>query len=694
MTSHSGRRPFAVSDMARLVYVAGPALSPDGQEVAYVEHRPDPEGGRPRPRIVRVAVAGGPARPLLADPEATADRPVWSPDGRWLAYLAPGASTTQLWLAPRDGSAPPRQLTHARHGVEDFTWSPDGATIAFVTRLWPEEGEEALAAEMDREERKAFLAELAKRPKVAEELMYKFDETHGFWDGSWPRIALLHLPTLHARLLDTGGLAAKSPAWSPDGRILVHARFPYRHHLATRRELFATELGTGETVQLTRGAQPIFPREAAVAASHAVFCAWPTEGDSSVPHLFRVPLSGSEPELLGTPEAVGHGVGAVVVGRSEQGWVPPPYRVAGAFLYFTSLSRGRIHLYRMALDAPQSAEPVVARAGVVRSFSGPAGGRLAYTFGDPSAPDELYVLELGSGETRQLSSANPWLREVEVAPLEELSFPTRDGEATLHGWVALPVGLRKGAAEAGPRAPMVLYIHGGPQAAWVESFWHEVQALAGRGFAVLLPNARGSVGYGGEYARDAHGFGEAAVEDFHAFIDEALRRHPELDPERVGVTGGSYGGYMTIKLLSRGDGRFRAGVAQRLLANPATSYGTGDMGFVSQLREKPKSFKEYMLHRARRALVGDVDKIKVPLLLLHGLDDVRCTPEQAEQVFVAMRERNPEVPVRMVLFPGENHDLTRTGRLRSQMRHLEELIRWFERYLAEGGTADGNVDRG
>ncbi|MBX6350836.1 MAG: S9 family peptidase, partial [Clostridia bacterium] len=652
MTEGPRRRAFTVADMARLVYVAGPALAPDGSEVAYVEHRPDPEGGRPRPRILRVAATGGPARPLLADPEAVGDRPAWSPDGRHLAYLAPGASTVQLWLVPRDGSAPPRKLTSARHGVEDFLWSPDGRRIAFVTRLWPEEGEEALSSEMAADERAAFLAELARRPKVAEELMYKFDETHGFWDGSLPRIALLDLATGRARLLDTAGLAAKAPAWSPDGRVLVHARFPYRHHLATRRELFATEVETGETVQLTSGAQPIHPREAAVTSTHAVFLAWLAEGDTSVPYLFRVPLSGGEREFLGPPEEAGHGVGAVVVGRSEQGWVPPPVRVAGDFLYFTSLSRGRIHLFRAPLDRPEAVEPVVRRAGVVRSFAGPAGGRLAYTFGDPSSPDELYLLEIDSGETRRLSSANPWLGEIEVAPLSELSAPTRDGQATVHGWVALPTGSAAGPGEAGRRSPVVLYIHGGPQAAWVESFWHEVQALAGAGFAVLLPNARGSVGYGGEYAKDSHGFGDAAVEDFHAFVDEAVRRHPGLDPERVGVTGGSYGGYMTIKLLGRGDGRFRAGVAQRLLANPATSYGTGDMGFVSQLREKPKSFKDYMLDRARRALVGDVDKMKAPLLLLHGLDDVRCTPEQAEQVFVAMRERNPEVPVRMVLFPG------------------------------------------
>ena len=166
-----------------------------------------------------------------------------------------------------------------------------------------------------------------------------------------------------------------------------------------------------------------------------------------------------------------------------------------------------------------------------------------------------------------------------------------------------------------------------------------------------------------------------------AFTDGVLAAYPQIDPSRLAVTGGSYGGYMTNKLIGRTK-LFAAAVSQRSLANPVTSYGTGDMGFISSA-PVPEDFKmmDFLIDRARGNIISYVDGMKTPLLILHSFEDYRCSFEQAEQLFIPMKERNPEVPLRLVAFPGENHELTRRGRLSNQQRHLNELLDWFDRYL-------------
>ena len=148
---------------------------------------------------------------------------------------------------------------------------------------------------------------------------------------------------------------------------------------------------------------------------------------------------------------------------------------------------------------------------------------------------------------------------------------------------------------------------------------------------------------------------------------------------------------MTVKLIGRLPGRFAAAVGQRILANPATSYGTGDMGFISSAKQPPKSFKDYITGRAKGNPMTYIDNMKVPLLLLHGMTDYRCTAEQAEQLFIAMKERNPDTPVRMVLFPNENHDITRSGKISNRKRHVGEMVDWLKKYLVdEGAEHDGD----
>lgn len=247
--------------------------------------------------------------------------------------------------------------------------------------------------------------------------------------------------------------------------------------------------------------------------------------------------------------------------------------------------------------------------------------------------------------------------------------------------------MRPAGQEEGKLYPAVLYVHGGPETTYNAEFWHEFLALSHAGMAVIYANPRGSLGYGRQFCADGIAWKPEAMDDLVSAVEACVERG-FIDKKRIGITGGSYGGYMTNKFIGRTK-HFAAAVTQRSLVNPATSYGTGDMGFISANPEaKDVKMLDYLLDRARGNAITYIDNMKVPLLLLHGYRDYRCSFEQAEQLFIAMRDRNPEVPVRLVMFPEENHGVDRTGKLYNQIRHLQEMCDWFEKYLAEGGAAN------
>jgi dipeptidyl aminopeptidase/acylaminoacyl peptidase len=232
----------------------------------------------------------------------------------------------------------------------------------------------------------------------------------------------------------------------------------------------------------------------------------------------------------------------------------------------------------------------------------------------------------------------------------------------------------------GKKYPAVLYVHGGPTVCFTNDFWHEIHTLANAGYAVVYCDPRGSFGYGLKFSNGSDSWGMPAYEDLMGFLDYAISLG-FIDEKRVGITGGSYGGYMTCKIVMMTN-RFAAAVGQRVFVNQATSYGTGDMGFYSAGRKWSEiNIKDCLIKRARGSIIRNIDKLTTPMLLLHGYSDYRCSFEQSEQMFISIKERRGDVPVRLVMFPGENHGVSRTGLLHFQQHHVQEMIDWFNIYL-------------
>lgn len=679
-------KQLTIEDMDRLVYLSVPDLKPDGSEVLYVRGTASEKGDAFRYSVVQKELDGGRTTVLTEQ----GDLAKYSPDGSRIAYLSAENGETQVWI--REESS--RPLTALRHGVTDFSWLADGQGIVWEAPLWDDEWDLAFVP-LTGAEKKAWQKKREEEPIVVEELMYKLDET-GLFDGSHRQIGITLL-TGESRLLTRDPYEHRGPVSGPDGRQIAYFGFPDGSIHRLRGQIFAMSLD-GEGRQVTEedylidsvplSFDPADPTGRQVAA---LLYERAEEGFLQRPWLFD--LTTGEKRPVWEADSPTEEINNLIVGRNAIGRESSPmgFSEDGRQMYFTSVWQGNQHLYVYDREK-KTYRCLTGGEESVQAFALPRRGRLAYLKGTLTRPAELYLREPGetadagndaapkegAGRTEiRLTGENDWLAEYEIPVPQALDVPSKDGKVSIHGWYIRPAGIPEG-----EKVPAVLDIHGGPDCSYSSNFWYEFQYLAAQGLAVVYCDPRGSVGYGLSYRSGDCAYGQEAVDDLFAFLDAVISLG-FIREDKIGVTGGSYGGFMTNKLISTTD-RFAAAVTQRTLCNLGTSYGTGDMGFVTG-REGFGGMKRFLGERvhSRTTTLRLVDQVKTPLLLLHGTEDYRCSFEQSEQFFIAMKERRKDVPVRFVAFPGQNHGLTRTGAPWAQRGHLQEMAMWFVRYLKE-----------
>ncbi len=284
---------------------------------------------------------------------------------------------------------------------------------------------------------------------------------------------------------------------------------------------------------------------------------------------------------------------------------------------------------------------------------------------------ELYRLK-DQGEEK-ITSFNDWVHtEKSISPLEHLAVETDPG-VTIDGWVIKPVDYKEG-----EKHPAILNIHGGPKTVYGETFFHEMQYWANQGYFVMFCNPRGSDGKGNAFADIRGAYGTIDYDDIMAFADEVLKRYPDIDSERLGVTGGSYGGFMTNWIIGHTH-RFRAAAAQRSISNWVSMGYTADIGYFfvdDQVGTHPWDDVEKVWWHSP---LKYADKVKTPTLFIHSDQDYRCWTPEALQMFTALKYFGVES--RLCLFKGENHELSRSGKPKNRIRRLEEITQWFDRHL-------------
>ena len=629
------------ADIAHLHSISAPSLSPDGARAVFALIHPDLEEDAYLGSLWSVATDGSQEPRRLT--RGTRDRSArHSPDGDRIAFLRPDENDRpQIHVLPADGGEAWKVTDHPL-GVGAFSWSPDSTRIAYNARV-PEEGRYVDGAP-DKEP-----------PRRLTTLKYRVDGL-GYFNDRWQQIFVSApiepfgepgepIRVTHAEA-DHG-----PPTWTPDGTRLVFdaSLHPSRDHDLYRDVWVCAPEAGAEPRRVTRGDLDASTVSLSRDGSTVYFVAEELGEQGRdfvgrVSGLWSVPLDGSQAprRLTGTEDPRMTGPGTLV---TDQGVL-----VAGE-------NRGAVELYRVTPEGERVTE--LGGRVEVRDFDHAGGVTVAVAAGERDS-GELYVVE--EGKARALTSffegVDPW-------PVTELTAHAPDGYP-VHGWVSMPEG-------QGPH-PVILMIHGGPFAQYGWQLFDETQVYTEAGYAVVYCNPRGSSGYGQEHGRAIIGsVGAATAVDLLAFLDAALQDE-RLDASRVGVHGGSHGGFMTTWLAAHHGERFRAAISERAVNAIESFHGSSDIGafFPEPLYGPPSTW-------AKESPLTYADRIDKPFLIIHSEQDWRCPLEQAQRLFVSLKGRGHETE--MLVFPGEGHELSRAGLPGHRVARFEAILDWWRRYL-------------
>ena len=676
-------RSITIEDLYRVSFLSGPRLSPDGQRVAFVVKTIDERKYEYRSAIWIAQTKDGLVKRFTFG-AANATNPTWSPDGRWLAFVSEregeptgkdsseqkkrGKGKAQIWLIPTDGGEA-RQLTFMPHGASNPTWSPDSQRLVFCAPVGPldEENEDGKPLP---------------KARVIDRLWYRLDGV-GFIYERRQHLFLLNIEVGNGepQQLTDGDWDDSDPAWSPDGTQLsfVSSREEDRWRLPCS-DLYTLSLANGQTGELRRltdgslscGVPSWSPDGKTIA-----FLATLKLRSANHVDLYTIAHAGQNSPQCLTTEFEGSCMDWTNSDMSDDHLlITPAWAENGKTLYVLAAQRGASRIFAVPATGTGSQVATVTPGNVhVMDFSASqAKSALALLIEDPTHVGEIFLCSTTTpGELRRLTGFNDaLLEELALATPEYMPYTGADGWA-MDGWIMKPRDF-----DPAKKYPLIVEIHGGPNTQYGYGFFHEMQLLVAQGYVVLYTNPRGSCGYGREFALAVRGdWGTKDSLDIMAGVD-ALVQKGYIDAQRMGVTGGSYGGFMTNWLIGHTN-RFKVAITDRSVTNLASDFGSGDFGWTfadDELETTPwDNLDRYMQHSP----IKYVKNIQTPLLIIHSEQDLRCNIEQAEQLFAALKYLGREVL--FVRFEGQSHGLSRGGHPKLRLERLKHIQGWFEKYL-------------
>jgi dipeptidyl aminopeptidase/acylaminoacyl peptidase len=693
-------RSITIEDLYRFKFLSRPRLSPDGQRVAFVVTIIDERAHAYRSAIWMMPVDGGAATRFVGG-MYNAQSPAWSPDGRWLAFVSNregekqdkqhGKGKTQLWLLPTDGGEA-RQLTFMPHGANNPTWSPDGSHLLFTALVGPldEEGEDSKPLP---------------KVRVIDRTFYRLDGT-GFIYERRQHLFLIDVNSeSEPRQLTDGDWDDKDAAWSPDGQHLVFTsnrqedRWFYPCYDLYTLAITDDQQGRGNPLRLpyclTDGTRNCVSPSWSPDGQRIAFLGSLKYRSGGQVEIFTIAADGAPESLCNLSEGF-EGSCADWTNSdmtNEQLRPPPIWSPDGQTLYALAVQRGSTRVYivparddaaaQLIASGNIHAESVAAQLitpvtpGNIHAldFSMDAARQhMAVLIETPAHPSEIFITSMVAlSELRRLTTFNDALfDELSLTAPEYFSYTGADGWP-MDGWVLKPPDF-----DPSRKYPLIVEIHGGPHTQYGYGFMHEMHMLAAQGYVVLFTNPRGSLGYGRDFALAVRGaWAEKDSLDILAGIDAVIQRG-YIDEQRLGVIGGSYGGFMTAWLIGHSD-RFKAAVSDRPVINRASFFGSSDIGIEfadDDLEAVP--WDDLPLHMYTSPITY-VKNIHTPVLIIHSEHDLRCNIEQSEQLFAALKYLGREVL--FVRFEGQSHGLSRSGHPHSRLERLRHIKQWFAEYL-------------
>ena len=677
-----------------LRFVDSVTMSADGSRIVYQVRTIDAEKDTYQSHLWLVPTAGGEARQITFGEHRNGGA-AFSPDGKWLAFVSDRLDKKgQIYRLPLDGGEAER-LTDLDGSIGGLAWSPDGNRISFV--YTPKDPVETGHFPGSTPLRKAMEAKTEKKDLPLPTYMritrcrYKFDG-RGFLPQGYAHIHVLDLATREVRALTSGPHDHEPPVWSPDGKWLAFAanRDPdceYNYFVISDIWLMPAEGGE--------------PRNVTPQPGVAVCPSWSPDGTKIAflghqkendwwgwwnAHVWVVPVAngaaaGEPRDITADLDNMAMDVmGSDLSDFHEAG--RPVWSRDGSRVYYQVTGGGSAHLHA----AP-------AAGGASERLT--SGDLRIYSVAGSERGDELAVIRCAHQDAGTIARFDP--KKKVLTPLAE---PNRELFASLtlvqpeEMWVQSSKGhkvqawlLKPPSADPKKKHPMILEIHGGPRVQWGACYFHEFQMFANAGFYVLFSNPRGALGYGEQFSQAImKDWGGPAMEDLMLVVDEALRLHPEIDPDRLGVTGGSYGGYMTNWIVGHTD-RFRAALTQRSVVTiPTLLMASDDLVNGASMEFGDDAWKMNSEILWKQSPLAYVENIRTPLMITHSLQDHRCPISEAEILYKTLKALRREVE--MVLFPAESHGLSRGGTPSRRLARLHVMREWFTRHLMAEGTRE------
>lgn len=680
-------RGITPEDYYAFQFVSDPQISPDGKLVAYVVTKVDRALNRRATSIWMAATDGNrPPWQFTTSPQGS-NSPRWSPNGKWLAFLSsrpgdspgptstPNPSASPVPTATGPTTAPPvssggseplraqvyalsmsggeaQRVTNLKNGVTTFRWSPDGNRMVVVSRIGPSD------ARHDTKERSDV--------RHYKNTGYKSNDT-GWFDDRRTHSWVVDVKSGSAKQITEGNDWNDSdPQWSPDGTRIafVSNRTGKEYDLNRNTDVWVISADGGALTKISDHEEADnSPRWSADGKTIAYVGA---VRQRDHPKIWLAPAAGGATSVLAADGL------DLIPGGLEWG-------DDGKALYFESGVKGETHLFRVDL-AKKSAVQVTSGPRAIRNvdFHWPT-RTMVYMANDFKHLDDLHMATVDGRDERRLTHLNEALwKQLQLADVERFSYKSVD-DWDIDGFIVKPIGWQQG-----KKYPVILNIHGGPAAMYGVDWFHEFQVYAAKGYAVLFTNPRGSTGYGQKFERAiVHEWGGKDYLDVMNGVDAALNKYSWLDGERMGVTGGSYGGYLTNWIVGHTD-RFKAAVTLRSVTNFVSDEGTRDGAYGHTPDFGGDLFEKFDLYWDRSPLKY-ARNVKTPTLILHSDNDFRVPLEQGEQWFRALKHFG--VTTELVLFPRENHNLTRTGEPRHLVESLNWQLYWFDRFVNGSANA-------
>jgi len=661
------KRFVEAEDIYRMKVITAATISPDENKIIYTVETVAEDHRKYFSNLYLADIKSGETRQFTFG-EVNDGNPVWSPDGKEIAFISTRDKKSGLYIMPAEGGAE-RKVYEADGAFSDLKWMPDGKSLVFIFRY-----NDSHYIKDEKRKKEAPLYRHITR------LWYRLDGG-GFMPEDRFHIWRLDIDTGKARQLTKGDYDDLFPAVSPDGKWIafVSNRNREPERVSLKDDLYLIPSVGGRMKKIETPAGPVFSPSFSPDGKKIAYLGHTNPDDAwgvTSFHLWTVGVGGKPKAKDLIPGFDRHTYDQTIGDMGEGfGVSAPVWTPDGKKLFFSASDTGNTHVFYVPARGGKPTR-VTRKNGHVKSFS--LNGKMkmiAAVISDLKTPGELYYLPAvydGDRKAVRLTDSNKELYKKILFPrVKEVWFKAYDG-TDLQGWLVTPPDFKRT-----KKYPGILEIHGGPRAQYGHTFYHEMLYLASHGFVVFYTNPRGGAGRGETFAGTiVADWGSHDYQDCMAATDY-LEKLPYVNAKKLGVTGGSYGGYMTNWLVGHTN-RFKAAVTQRSVWDLKSFVGTSDFGFDlarefgGQPWENPEAYE-------RCSPATYFKNIKTPLLIIHSEQDLRCSIEQAERLFVTLKLLRRKVE--FVRFPEEPHGLSRHGRPDRRIARLEWILKWFKRYL-------------